>query len=49
MYTGFNVHTLETIAAGENALEVFANLMKVHFTSFLYIDFPIATRFTRHI
>jgi hypothetical protein len=29
MYTGFNVHTMETIAAGENALEVFADLMKV--------------------
>ena len=34
MYTGFNVHTMETIAAGENALEVFAELMKVYFTSF---------------
>jgi hypothetical protein len=35
MYTGFNVHTIETIAAGENALEVFAELMKVYSTSFL--------------
>ena len=34
MYTGFNVHTMETIAVGENALEVFAELMKVYFTSF---------------
>ena len=34
MYTGFNVHTMETIAAGENALKVFADLMKVCFTSF---------------
>ena len=30
MYTGFYVHTMETIAAGENALEVFADLMKVY-------------------
>ena len=36
MYTGFNVHTMETIAAGEGALEVFADLMKVYFTSFFY-------------
>jgi hypothetical protein len=36
MYTGFNVHTMETIAAGENALEVFAELMKVYFTLFLH-------------
>jgi len=34
MYTGFNVHTMETIAAGENALEAFAELMKVHSVSF---------------
>ena len=33
MYTGFNVHTMETIAAGENALEVFAELMKVYLYS----------------
>lgn len=29
MYTGFNVHTMETIAAGEKALVVFSELMKV--------------------
>jgi hypothetical protein len=28
-YTGFNVHTMETIAAGEKALETFSTLMKV--------------------
>jgi hypothetical protein len=37
MYTGFYVHTMETIAACEKALEVFADLMKVYFTSFLNI------------
>ena len=31
MYTSFDVHTMETIAAGENALEVFAEIMKVYF------------------
>lgn len=38
MYAGFNVHTMETIAAGENALKVFADIMKVYssFTSFFY-------------
>jgi hypothetical protein len=29
IYARFNVHTMETIAAGEKALEVFSALMKV--------------------
>jgi len=29
MYARFNVHTMETIAAGEKALEVFSESMKV--------------------
>ena len=35
MYTGFDVHTMETIVAGKNALEVFAEIMKVYFPLFL--------------
>ena len=38
MFTGFNVHTMETIAMGEKALQVFSDIMKVCvFYSIVYI------------
>jgi hypothetical protein len=37
MIIGFNVHTTETIAMGEEALRAFSNLMKVSVTfHFMY-------------